>query len=226
MGSSRATHGGGRQGQPTSAGERRPRRVRRYAVSSGREEVAAQAAVSVPSPQCTSTPGRGPSPSRRRPEHRWCTTHRRTGHGRAHGLVRLTGSRLTGERPLGGWVRSPLDRGELPPMRGFVGNAGDTHFGDFRHFVGLAPGLGIRGRLAHTGAFSEPETTITGRIACSTGKPAALCMRSDPARPASTRVSPPYVGRPLPASAGAPPRTDRPPPRSRRGRGSVLPGPC
>ncbi|WP_329334304.1 SDR family NAD(P)-dependent oxidoreductase [Streptomyces sp. NBC_01352] len=128
-------------------------------------------------------------------------------------------------------IRDRLDRGELPPLRGFVGNAGiqytnaltegpegfestfavnvlanhlfvrllrdrfaaparivitvsDTHFGDFRHNLGMVPGPVWRSPdvLARTGAFPEPHTTAAGRTAYSTSKLAALCLVHEYAR--------------------------------------------
>lgn len=116
-----------------------------------------------------------------------------------------------------------LERGDLPPLRGFVGNAGiqytnaltegpdgfestfainvladhlfvrllqdrfvaparivitagDTHFGDFKHNVGMVPGPAWRspGVLARPGAFPDPDTAAGGRTAYSTSKPAAI----------------------------------------------------
>ncbi|WAZ26293.1 SDR family NAD(P)-dependent oxidoreductase [Streptomyces cinnabarinus] len=127
-----------------------------------------------------------------------------------------------------------LDRlrgGELPPLRGFVGNAGiqyanaltegsdgfeatftvnvlanhlfvrllqdrftaparivittsDTHFGDFRHNLGMVPGPAWTSPdlLARTGAFPEPHTTAAGRTAYSTSKLATLYLVHEYAR--------------------------------------------
>ncbi len=118
-----------------------------------------------------------------------------------------------------------LDRGELPPLRCFVGNAGlqhtnaltetpeglestfavnvlanhlfvrllqdrfraparivittsDTHFGDFRHNMGMVPGpaWASPGVLARPGAFAEPGTAAAGRTAYSTSKLATLYL--------------------------------------------------
>lgn len=128
-------------------------------------------------------------------------------------------------------IRDRLDRGELPPLRGFVGNAGvqytnaltespdgfettftvnvlahhllvrlledrftaparivitvsDTHFGDFRHNLGMVPGPVWRAPevLARTGAFARPETAAAGRTAYSTSKLAALHLVHEYAR--------------------------------------------
>ncbi|MEU6190195.1 SDR family NAD(P)-dependent oxidoreductase [Nocardia sp. NPDC047038] len=128
-------------------------------------------------------------------------------------------------------IRSRLDLGELPPLHGFVGNAGiqytnaltegpdgfestftvnvlanhlfirlledrfrtpsrivitvsDTHFGDFRHNLGMVPGPVWRSAdvLARPGAFSEPGTTAAGRTAYSTSKLAAIHLLHEYAR--------------------------------------------
>ncbi|MGV9971587.1 SDR family NAD(P)-dependent oxidoreductase [Nocardia beijingensis] len=128
-------------------------------------------------------------------------------------------------------IRGRLDRGELPPLRGFVGNAGiqytnalttgpdglestftvnvlanhlfvrlledrfrtpgrivitvsDTHFGDFRHNMGMVPGPAWRSPdvLARPGAFSAPRTTAAGRTAYSTSKLAAIYLVHEYAR--------------------------------------------
>jgi NAD(P)-dependent dehydrogenase (short-subunit alcohol dehydrogenase family) len=122
-------------------------------------------------------------------------------------------------------IRDRLDRGDLPPLRGFVGNAGmqytnaltegpdgfestftvnvlanhlfirmlqdhfaaparivitvsDTHFGDFRHNMGMVPGPAWQTPdvLARTGAFPKPDTTTAGRTAYSTSKLAAIYL--------------------------------------------------
>ncbi|MEU6721250.1 SDR family NAD(P)-dependent oxidoreductase [Nonomuraea sp. NPDC046802] len=128
-------------------------------------------------------------------------------------------------------IRRRLDDGELPPLRGFVGNAGiqltnaltegpdgfestftvnvlanhllirmlqtrfaaparivitvsDTHFGDFRHNLGMVPGPVWRSPdvLARTGAFRKPGTTTAGRTAYSTSKLAAIYLVHEHAR--------------------------------------------
>ncbi|MGO4612616.1 SDR family NAD(P)-dependent oxidoreductase [Nocardia sp. 2YAB30] len=128
-------------------------------------------------------------------------------------------------------IRDRLSRGDLPPLRGFVGNAGmqytnartegpdgfestftvnvlanhlfirlledrfaapariaitvsDTHFGDFKHNMGMVPGPAWRSpdALAHTGAFPEPDTTAGGRTAYSTSKLAAIYLVHEYAR--------------------------------------------
>jgi NAD(P)-dependent dehydrogenase (short-subunit alcohol dehydrogenase family) len=124
-----------------------------------------------------------------------------------------------------------LDRGDLPPLRAFVGNAGvqytnaltagpggfestfavnvlanhmfvrgleahfaaparivitvsDTHFGDFRHNLGMVPGpvWCPPSTLARTGAFPAPETAAAGRTAYSTSKLAAVYLVHEYAR--------------------------------------------
>ncbi|MFE2437327.1 SDR family NAD(P)-dependent oxidoreductase [Streptomyces sp. NPDC059409] len=128
-------------------------------------------------------------------------------------------------------IRDRLDRGDLPPLRGFVGNAGiqytnaltegpdgleatftvnvlanhlfvrllqdrfaaparivitvsDTHFGDFKHNMGMVPGPAWKSpdALARTGAFPEPDTTSAGRTAYSTSKLAAIYLVHEYAR--------------------------------------------
>ncbi|WP_039799884.1 SDR family NAD(P)-dependent oxidoreductase [Nocardia araoensis] len=128
-------------------------------------------------------------------------------------------------------IRDGLDRGELPPLHGFVGNAGmqytnaltegpdgfestftvnvlanhlfvrlladhfrtparivitvsDTHFGDFRHNLGMVPGPVWQSPdvLARTGAFPEPRSTAAGRTAYSTSKLAAIYLVHEYAR--------------------------------------------
>jgi NAD(P)-dependent dehydrogenase (short-subunit alcohol dehydrogenase family) len=128
-------------------------------------------------------------------------------------------------------IRSRLDRAGLPPLRGFVGNAGmqytnaltegpdgfestftinvlanhlfvrlledrfapparivitvsDTHFGDWRHNMGMVPGPAWRSPdvLARTGAFPGPDTPAGGRTAYSTSKLAAIYLVHEYAR--------------------------------------------
>ncbi|MFI6177759.1 SDR family NAD(P)-dependent oxidoreductase [Nonomuraea sp. NPDC051191] len=128
-------------------------------------------------------------------------------------------------------IRDRLDRGDLPPLRGFVGNAGiqysnaltegpeglestftvnvlanhlfvrllqerfatparivitssDTHFGDLRHNLGMAPGPVWKSpdALARTGACAEPHTAAGGRTAYSTSKLAAIYLVHEYAR--------------------------------------------
>ncbi|MFF3376671.1 SDR family NAD(P)-dependent oxidoreductase [Streptomyces sp. NPDC002680] len=124
-----------------------------------------------------------------------------------------------------------LDSGDLPPLRGFVGNAGmqyanaltetpdgfestfavnvlanhlfvrllwdrfvaparivitasDTHFGDFRHNMGMVPGPAWKSPdvLARTCAFPKPDTVVAGRTAYSTSKLAAIYLVHEYAR--------------------------------------------
>jgi NAD(P)-dependent dehydrogenase (short-subunit alcohol dehydrogenase family) len=128
-------------------------------------------------------------------------------------------------------IRDRLDHGDLPPLRGFAGNAGvqyanaltegpdgfestftvnvlanhllvhllqdhfappsrivitvsDTHFGDFRHNMGMVPGPVWRSPdiLARTGAFPRPDSTAGGRTAYSTSKLAAIYLVHEYAR--------------------------------------------
>lgn len=128
-------------------------------------------------------------------------------------------------------IRGRLERGDLPPLRGFVGNAGvqytnaltkgpegfestftinvlanhlfvrllqgrfvaparivitvsDTHFGDFKHNMGVVPGPAWKSPdvLARPGAFSEPDTAGAGRTAYSTSKLAAIYLVHEYAR--------------------------------------------
>lgn len=132
---------------------------------------------------------------------------------------------LASVRSATGEIRDRLDRGDLPPLRGFVGNAGvqytnaltegpdgfeatfavnvlanhlfvrlledrftsparivltasDTHFGDFKHNMGMVPGPVWRSPdvLARTGAFHEPDTAAGGRTAYSTSKLAVIYL--------------------------------------------------
>ncbi|MFF1258775.1 MULTISPECIES: SDR family NAD(P)-dependent oxidoreductase [unclassified Streptomyces] len=128
-------------------------------------------------------------------------------------------------------IRDRLERGELPPLHGFVGNAGvqysnaltegpdgfestfavnvlanhlfvrllqdrfaaparivittsDTHFGDFKHNLGLVPGPAWKSPdvLARTGAFSGPDTVAAGRTAYATSKLATIYLVHEYAR--------------------------------------------
>ncbi|MFD3926063.1 SDR family NAD(P)-dependent oxidoreductase [Streptomyces sp. NPDC058614] len=134
-------------------------------------------------------------------------------------------------------IRDRLERGELPPLRGFVGNAGmqytnaltegpdgfestfavnvlanhlfvralqghfttparivitasDTHFGDFRHNLGMVPGPAWKSPdvLARTGAFPKPDTATGGRTAYSTSKLAAIYLVHEYARRLPTGI--------------------------------------
>ncbi|CDR14704.1 SDR family NAD(P)-dependent oxidoreductase [Streptomyces iranensis] len=124
-----------------------------------------------------------------------------------------------------------LEGGDLPPLRGFVGNAGmqytnaltespdgfeatfainvlanhlfvrllqdhfaaparivitvsDTHFGDFKHNMGMVPGPAWNSPdvLARPGAFAKPSGTAGGRTAYSTSKLAAIYLVHEYAR--------------------------------------------
>ncbi|GAA2099942.1 SDR family NAD(P)-dependent oxidoreductase [Streptomyces albiaxialis] len=124
-----------------------------------------------------------------------------------------------------------LERGDLPPLRGFVGNAGmqytnaltqgpegfestftvnvlanhlfvrllqerftaparivatasDTHFGDFRHNMGMVPGPAWKSPdvLARTGAFPRPDSAAAGRTAYATSKLAVIHLVHEYAR--------------------------------------------
>ncbi|WP_328907767.1 SDR family NAD(P)-dependent oxidoreductase [Streptomyces sp. NBC_00234] len=138
---------------------------------------------------------------------------------------------LAGVRSAAGEIRDRLDRADLPPLRGFVGNAGmqytnaltegpdgfestftvnvlanhlfvrllqdrfvaparivitasDTHFGDFKHNMGMVPGPAWKSPdvLVRTGAFPEPDTAAGGRTAYSTSKLAAIYLVHEYAR--------------------------------------------
>ncbi|MFF6999967.1 SDR family NAD(P)-dependent oxidoreductase [Streptomyces sp. NPDC008313] len=163
-----------------------------------------------------------------------------------------SGTRLAGELSAGGYtvshvsadlgsldsvqsaaaeIRERLERGDLPPLRGFVGNAGmqytnaltkgpdgfestfainvlanhlfvrllqdrfvaparivitasDTHFGDFKHNMGMVPGPAWKSPdvLARTGAFPKPDTAVGGRTAYSTSKLAVIYLVHEYAR--------------------------------------------
>ncbi|MFF3327170.1 SDR family NAD(P)-dependent oxidoreductase [Streptomyces sp. NPDC002889] len=134
-------------------------------------------------------------------------------------------------------IRDRLDQGELPPLRGFVGNAGiqytnaltegpdgfestftvnvlanhlfvrllqdrlaaparivitssDTHFGDFKHNMGMVPGPAWKSPdvLARTCAFPKPATAVAGRTAYSTSKLAAIYLVHEYARRLPTGI--------------------------------------
>ncbi|WP_227998952.1 SDR family NAD(P)-dependent oxidoreductase [Nocardia australiensis] len=134
-------------------------------------------------------------------------------------------------------IRDRLAAGDLPPLRGFVGNAGiqytnaltagpngfestfainvlanhlfvrlledrfaapariaitvsDTHFGDFRHNLGMVPGPVWQSPdvLARIGAFPEPDTATAGRTAYSTSKLAAIYLVHEYARRLPTGI--------------------------------------
>ncbi|MFF4472431.1 SDR family NAD(P)-dependent oxidoreductase [Streptomyces sp. NPDC001599] len=151
--------------------------------------------------------------------------------GRAVTAVEADLGSLDSVRSAAAAINGRLTRGELPPLRGFVGNAGtqytnaltegpdgfeatfainvlanhllvrglenrfvsparvvitvsDTHFGDFRHNMGMVPGpvWAAPDRLARTGAFPRPGTTRAGRTAYSTSKLAAIHLVHEYAR--------------------------------------------
>lgn len=128
-------------------------------------------------------------------------------------------------------IVSLVQRGEIPPLTGLVGNAGiqytnaltkgadgyeatftvnvlanhvfvralqdsfqprsrititvsDTHFGDFKHNMGMVPGPVWRSptELAKVSAFDKPATTAAGRTAYSTSKLAAIYLVHEYAR--------------------------------------------
>ncbi|MEV4125687.1 SDR family NAD(P)-dependent oxidoreductase [Nocardia sp. NPDC049707] len=134
-------------------------------------------------------------------------------------------------------IRDRLAGGDLPPLRGFVGNAGiqytnaltagpdglestfainvlanhlfvrlledrftaparivitvsDTHFGDFRHNLGMVPGPVWQSSdvLARIGAFPQSDTATAGRTAYSTSKLAAIYLVHEYARRLPTGI--------------------------------------
>ncbi|MFD9427994.1 hypothetical protein ACFWCW_36335, partial [Streptomyces sp. NPDC060054] len=160
-------------------------------------------------------------------------------------------------------IRDRLDHGDLPTLRGFVGNAGtqytnaltegpdgfeatfavnvlanhlfvrllqdrftaparivitasDTHFGDFKHNMGMVPGPAWKppGVLVRTGAFAKPDTAAGGRTAYSTSKLAGSTWFTSTragCRPGSTSSPSTRGSSPVPAS----PATRDPSPGSR-----------
>lgn len=134
-------------------------------------------------------------------------------------------------------IRARLDDGDLPPLHGFVANAGvqytnartetpdgfeatfavnvlanhlfvrrlqgdfarparivitvsDTHFGDWRHNLGMVPGplWNTPDTLARPCAFPNPDTTTAGRTAYSTSKLAAIHLVHEYARRLPTGI--------------------------------------
>jgi NAD(P)-dependent dehydrogenase (short-subunit alcohol dehydrogenase family) len=132
-------------------------------------------------------------------------------------------SSMSSIRAAASLIAVKVQNGELPPLHGFVGNAGiqytnaltqgvdgyeatftvnvlanhlfirtlekhfvsgsrititvsDTHFGDFKHNMGMVPGPVWQAPtiLAKTAAFEKPSTTAAGRTAYSTSKLAAI----------------------------------------------------
>jgi NAD(P)-dependent dehydrogenase (short-subunit alcohol dehydrogenase family) len=151
--------------------------------------------------------------------------------GRAVSYVSADLGSLESVRSAATEIRDRLDGGELPPLRGFVGNAGmqytnaltegpdgfestfvinvlanhlfvrllqdhfatparivitasDTHFGDFKHNMGMVPGPAWKSPelLASTGAFPKPDTAVGGRTAYSTSKLATIYLVHEYAR--------------------------------------------
>lgn len=157
--------------------------------------------------------------------------------GRAVSHVAVDLGSLDSVRSAADEIGGLLDNGVLPPLRGFVGNAGiqytnaltngpdgfestfavnvlanhlfvrllehrsvgparivitvsDTHFGDFRHNMGMVPGPAWQSPdvLARPGAFAEPDTTAAGRTAYSTSKLAAIYLVHEYARRLPTGI--------------------------------------
>ncbi|WP_280240141.1 SDR family NAD(P)-dependent oxidoreductase [Nocardia abscessus] len=153
------------------------------------------------------------------------------GDGRRVSHVTVDLGALDSVRSAADEIRARVDSGDLPPLHGFVGNAGtqytnaltagpdglestfvvnvlanhlfvrlledrfrtparivvtvsDTHFGDFRHNLGMVPGPVWQSPavLARPGAFPKPGTTAAGRTAYSTSKLAAIYLVHEYAR--------------------------------------------
>ena len=151
--------------------------------------------------------------------------------GRAVSSVSADLGSLESVRSAASEIVARLQSGQLPPLRGFVGNAGiqytnaltkgaegheatftvnvlanhiliramekhfaadsrititvsDTHFGDFKHNMGMVPGPVWQApqKLAKTAAFDRPATTAAGRTAYSTSKLAAIYLVHEYAR--------------------------------------------
>lgn len=145
---------------------------------------------------------------------------------------------LASARAAAAEIVEKLQSGELPPLTGFVGNAGiqytnaltegadglettftvnvlanhvfvralsaqfvpgsrititvsDTHFGDFKHNMGMVPGpvWQTPSILAKPAAFRKPTTTAAGRTAYSTSKLAAIYLVHEYARRLPATVS-------------------------------------
>ena len=79
-------------------------------------------------------------------------------------------------------VRSLQDRLRAPAR--LVVTVSDTHFGDFRHNLGMVPGPQWfpAGTLARVGAFANPGSTTAGRTAYSTSKLVAIHLVNEYAR--------------------------------------------
>lgn len=151
--------------------------------------------------------------------------------GRSVSSVSADLGSLSSVRSAAAEIAARLERGGLPPLHGFVGNAGiqytnaltegadgyeatftvnvlanhvliralekhfvpnsrititvsDTHFGDFKHNMGMVPGPVWQApeKLAKTSAFAKPTTTAAGRTAYSTSKLAAIYLVHEYAR--------------------------------------------
>ena len=72
----------------------------------------------------------------------------------------------------------------LHPQARVVVTVSDTHFGDFRHNLGMVPGPRWQPveMLAKVGAFPDPSSTKAGRTAYSTSKLAAIYLVHEYAR--------------------------------------------
>ncbi|MDF1487714.1 SDR family NAD(P)-dependent oxidoreductase [Tessaracoccus caeni] len=72
----------------------------------------------------------------------------------------------------------------LHPQARVVVTVSDTHFGDFRHNLGMVPGPRWQPveTLARVGAFPDPASTRAGRTAYSTSKLAAIYLVHEYAR--------------------------------------------
>lgn len=88
----------------------------------------------------------------------------------------------------------------LHPQARVVVTVSDTHFGDFRHNLGMVPGPRWQPveTLARVGAFRDPSSTRAGRTAYSTSKLAAIylvheCARRFPATWTITGYNPGFV---------------------------------
>lgn len=75
-------------------------------------------------------------------------------------------------------------RSHLSSAARIVVTVSDTHFGDFRHNLGMVPGPKWQPveRLARVGAFSNPGSVSAGRTAYSTSKLAAIYLVHEYAR--------------------------------------------
>lgn len=75
-------------------------------------------------------------------------------------------------------------RSQLSSAARIVVTVSDTHFGDFRHNLGMVPGPQWQPveRLARVGAFPDPGSVSAGRTAYSTSKLAAIYLVHEYAR--------------------------------------------